>query len=222
MLPKECRPQGHYGFLFSGWRSAVCFFGFVLFHLALQLCFFVRPLAVLAGSQLRNRELNWCIFGQRWNLSANQQPSDHVFLRKRYSLFDAFLWHVRLLGPVCFQRRFANKVWRIWLFDGCYPKYYGHLLLVTQLGCIRKFLQRCAVLRRTCTFKLLFAIWSLVSSMTIAFYSQVGLFNFHQYDNLRHSPHKKDPRKRKAKVNSSEMSSALFAASNGDIKEIRR
>lgn len=58
--------------------------------------------------------------------------------------------------------------------------------------------------------------------MTIAFYSQVGLFNFHQYDNLLHSPHKKDPRKRKAKVNSSEMSSALFAASNGDIKEIRR
>ncbi len=50
----------------------------------------------------------------------------------------------------------------------------------------------------------------------------VSVFNFHQYDNLRHSPHKTDPRKRKATAKASEMSSVLFAATNGDIKEIRR
>jgi len=48
------------------------------------------------------------------------------------------------------------------------------------------------------------------------------LFNFHQYDNLRHSPHKKDPRRRKTQAQTSELSTALFAATNGDIKEIRR
>lgn len=50
----------------------------------------------------------------------------------------------------------------------------------------------------------------------------VSLFNFHQYDNLRHSPHKLDPRKRKTAYRNNDMSNVLFAATNGDLKEIKR
>ena len=50
----------------------------------------------------------------------------------------------------------------------------------------------------------------------------VSLFNFHQYDNLRHSPHKKDPRKSKVQVKSTDLCNVHFAATNGDINEIKR
>lgn len=51
----------------------------------------------------------------------------------------------------------------------------------------------------------------------------VSLFNIHQYDNLRHSPYKKDPRKRKlVSTQSTDITQVLFAAYNGDIKEIMR
>lgn len=50
----------------------------------------------------------------------------------------------------------------------------------------------------------------------------VSVFNFHQYDNLRHSPHKKDPRRRKTKTKGTEISNLLFAVTSGDLKEIKR
>lgn len=52
----------------------------------------------------------------------------------------------------------------------------------------------------------------------------VSVFNFHQYDNLRHSPHKKDIRKKKTlKMNEQRgLTNVLFAASSGDVNEIKK
>lgn len=52
----------------------------------------------------------------------------------------------------------------------------------------------------------------------------VKTFNFHQFDNLRHTPHKKDPRKKVSSTRSEDKAhcSLLFAAAAGDLKEIKR
>ena len=50
----------------------------------------------------------------------------------------------------------------------------------------------------------------------------VSVFNFHHFDNLRHVPHKKDPRKQKFESRGHQIISLLFAAGNGDVSAIRR
>lgn len=47
-------------------------------------------------------------------------------------------------------------------------------------------------------------------------------FNFHQYENLRHSPHKSDPRRKKYETLSLDIIRLLFAAARGDLSAIRR
>jgi glutaminase len=48
------------------------------------------------------------------------------------------------------------------------------------------------------------------------------MFNFHQYDNLRHVPHKKDPRRLKFETQGLKVVSLLFSAASGDVSAMRR
>lgn len=50
----------------------------------------------------------------------------------------------------------------------------------------------------------------------------VDHFNFHQYDNLRHVPHKSDPRRKRYETLSLNIICLLFAAAKGDMSAIRR
>lgn len=50
----------------------------------------------------------------------------------------------------------------------------------------------------------------------------VGHFNFHQYDNLRHVPHKSDPRRKRYETLGLNIISLLFAAAKGDMSALRR
>lgn len=50
----------------------------------------------------------------------------------------------------------------------------------------------------------------------------VDQFNFHQYDNLRHVPHKSDPRRKKYETLGLNIICLLFAAAKGDMSAIRR
>ena len=48
------------------------------------------------------------------------------------------------------------------------------------------------------------------------------MFNFHNYDNLKHTPQKYDPRVRKIDQKGLEIMTLLFGASNGDLTALRR
>lgn len=50
----------------------------------------------------------------------------------------------------------------------------------------------------------------------------VNHFNFHQYDNLRHVPHKSDPRRKRYETLGLNIICLLFAAAKGDMSAIRR
>lgn len=50
----------------------------------------------------------------------------------------------------------------------------------------------------------------------------VDHFNFHQYDNLRHVPHKSDPRRKRYETLGLNIICLLFAAAKGDMSAIRR
>ncbi|KAK2158817.1 hypothetical protein LSH36_163g01000 [Paralvinella palmiformis] len=50
----------------------------------------------------------------------------------------------------------------------------------------------------------------------------VKLFNFHHYDNLRHTFQKMDPRVKRVDVQGSHIVKLLFSASNGDLTALRR
>lgn len=50
----------------------------------------------------------------------------------------------------------------------------------------------------------------------------VDIFNFHNYDNLKHTTQKKDPRKRKMDSEVNSVVNLLFGAANGDVSAIRR
>ena len=50
----------------------------------------------------------------------------------------------------------------------------------------------------------------------------VNHFNFHQYDNLRHVPHKSDPRRRRYETLGLNIICLLFASAKGDMSAIRR
>lgn len=50
----------------------------------------------------------------------------------------------------------------------------------------------------------------------------VNQFNFHQYDNLRHVPHKSDPRRKRYETLGLNIICLLFAAAKGDMSAMRR
>lgn len=50
----------------------------------------------------------------------------------------------------------------------------------------------------------------------------VNVFNFHHYDNLRHVPHKKDPRRFRFETKGLKVVSLLFSAASGDVSSLRR
>lgn len=50
----------------------------------------------------------------------------------------------------------------------------------------------------------------------------VKIFNFHHFDNLRHVPHKKDPRRQRFETKGLKIVSLLFSASSGDVSAMRR
>ncbi|XP_069086794.1 glutaminase liver isoform, mitochondrial [Pleurodeles waltl] len=50
----------------------------------------------------------------------------------------------------------------------------------------------------------------------------VSLFNFHNYDNLRHCPWKLDPRREEGDVRNKTVVNLLFAAYSGDVSALRR
>ncbi|XP_076354978.1 glutaminase liver isoform, mitochondrial-like isoform X1 [Tachypleus tridentatus] len=50
----------------------------------------------------------------------------------------------------------------------------------------------------------------------------IRLFNFHHYDNLRHTTQKKDPRRQKYETKGLKIVSLLFSAASGDVTAMRR
>ena len=50
----------------------------------------------------------------------------------------------------------------------------------------------------------------------------VKLFNFHNYDNLKHTARKVDPRRRKRETRGQQVVNLLFSASSGDVTALRR
>lgn len=55
-------------------------------------------------------------------------------------------------------------------------------------------------------------------------YSQemLKVFNFHHYDNPKHSPDKKDPRREKYESKGLSIVNLLFSAARGDLAALRR
>lgn len=50
----------------------------------------------------------------------------------------------------------------------------------------------------------------------------VRVFNFHHYDNPKHSPDKKDPRREKFESRGLRIVNILFSAARGDVAALRR
>lgn len=50
----------------------------------------------------------------------------------------------------------------------------------------------------------------------------VRVFNFHHYDNLRHTTQKRDPRRQKYETKGLKIVGLLFSAASGDVTAMRR
>ena len=62
----------------------------------------------------------------------------------------------------------------------------------------------------------------LLSTTNNIFQELVANFNFHNYDNLRHTSRKYDPRGRAMESKAQDVVNLLFSAYNGDVTAMRR
>ena len=63
---------------------------------------------------------------------------------------------------------------------------------------------------------------SVIFVLLIFVQDLVRSFNFHNYDNLRHTPRKNDPRVQTVDQQANLIVNLIFSAYNGDVTAIRR
>lgn len=83
------------------------------------------------GSELRYNVSDRRNIGERWNLPVQWGEGFPPRRRSRCVIFDALVWHVRLLWSICFQGWRSSKIGRMWRNVGCYSKCDGHIHMVT-------------------------------------------------------------------------------------------